>query len=460
MIRKFSLFRNYLVYHIFSSFFITIAIILAIATILPNLDARSVNPIDEKPLQIFQTESRNAELEYNLDEIFERGLDVATQGGFSIILMEPSSGILRGHITDSNMRYLHSFIVDASDPLAPQKRRFGKIELYGPFFVKGESRGYYQYFIDNVNPQREFVDVLFDNPWALVALLLTISTPILLWLSWRIARPVKELRLTANAVAAGSLTINPELEKAKINELNEVGQSFNQMILSLQRLTTYHQRLLSDISHELKTPLTRMQLTTSIMRRRNGESAEITRLENEIQKLNEMIMNLLALSRKEANQHISRNIFSINHIWDQVFEDAKFELEQNSIDLFVSLRIPFPAKNYINGNNKILSSALENLIRNAQKYAKSEVKVTAFIENNKLNIIVDDNGPGIPDGQYEDIFRPFYRVQEDRARHTGGTGLGLAIVLNAVQYHKGEVFAERSPLGGLRVTMKLPLWQE
>lgn len=431
---------------------------LAIAVILPNFDARTIGPMTEKKLQIFQTESRNTELEYNLDEIFERDLQLSTLTGFNIILIEPQSGVLRGDVPIEYLRYLQSFIVDAADPSNPQQRRFHRVEIYGPFFVKGEKQVYYQYFIDKVDPQQEVFDIVFDYPWLIFVLLLLISTPILLWVSWRIARPVKELRLTANAVAIGDLDINPKLETEGINELREVGKSFNQMILSLQRLSTYHQRLLSDISHELKTPLTRMQLTVSIMRRRNGESAELTRLENEIHKLNEMIQNLLSLSRNAVDQHLKREVFPVHCIWDDVFEDAKFELEQNNIDLFISIRIAFPERYHVNGNNSLLASALENLIRNAQKYAKSEVKVTIFIAQDELNIIVDDDGPGVPEHQHEEIFRPFYRVEEDRARQTGGTGLGLAIVQNAVQHHKGNVFAEKSPLGGLRVNMQLPLW--
>ena len=118
----------------------------------------------------------------------------------------------------------------------------------------------------------------------------------------------------------------------------------------------------------------------------------------------------------------------------------------------------------LNGNTGLLSSALENIIRNAQKYAKSIIKVQISItqeqEQDLLFIVVDDDGEGVPDHELEHIFRPFYRVDEARARKTGGTGLGLTIVANAVQQHQGKVKAIKSELGGLRVEIRLPLWME
>lgn len=243
-------------------------------------------------------------------------------------------------------------------------------------------------------------------------------------------------------------------------ELRQVGKSFNQMITALQRLTSYQQRLLSDISHELKTPLTRMQLALSLLRRRNGESSEITRIEGEIQKLDTMIHDLLMLSRNQANHHLKREIFPIAKIWEDVLEDARFELEQNELALFVSQRIAHPERYFINGNIAMLASAVENVIRNAKKYTTTAVKVTIYLDQKNLFITIDDNGAGVPNNQYTEIFRPFYRVEEDRARQTGGTGLGLAIVANAVQQHRGKVSAEKSEMGGLKVKIQLPLWLE
>ena len=98
------------------------------------------------------------------------------------------------------------------------------------------------------------------------------------------------------------------------------------------------------------------------------------------------------------------------------------------------------------------------MIRNAKKYAETRVSVVLTIHKKNLVIDIEDDGPGVPESEYEQIFRPFYRVDEARARQTGGTGLGLAIVLNAVQQHKGTVVASKANIGGLRVEIALPLW--
>lgn len=454
---KFKTLRNYLAFQIFAYFAVMLGLVLSLALAIPKFDARIFHAIEEREYQFFHNESQNTQLEYNLDELFERNLRVSSTNGFDVILFNQETNQVIG-VEKDQANALQVFIFKANNPLEPLQRRFGNIEIHGPFLVSSGSRNYYQYFIDQVDPQMEVINAIFDSPLLILLILFAIFTPLLIGLSLRIAQPVKALRLSADAVATGNLTIDPKLESEGIIELRQVGKSFNRMILALQKLTSYQQRLLSDISHELKTPLTRMQLAVSLIRRRNGESNELNRIENEIGKLDKMIHDLLSLSRQQADQHLRREIFPIHRIWGDIFSDAKFELEQSNLDFLVSQRVLHPERFYINGNIAALASAVENVIRNAKKYAESCIKVMIYIEKNELNIIIDDDGSGVPAHQYEEIFRPFYRVEEDRARQTGGTGLGLAIVSNAIQQHKGSVTAEKSPLGGLRVKIQLPLW--
>ncbi|WP_301098399.1 envelope stress sensor histidine kinase CpxA [Otariodibacter sp.] len=455
--------HTYFVYQIFVSFVVIVSIMIGIALILPNFDARVFNPIEKKEFTFFQNESINTQLEYNLDELFRRNLMVSSVNGFDVILFDPITQKMSG-VTSSDLNTLYAFILGAHNPEKPLQRRFDSVEIYGPFVIESSSRSYYQYFIKHTDEQIPYIDKvsdqIFDSPILMLILLLFISLPLLLWLSMRMAKPVKALQLSADAVARGNLVVNPRLENEGIHELRLVGNSFNKMIRALQELTTYQQRLLSDISHELKTPLTRMQLAVSLLRLRNGESNELKRINNEIQKLDTMIHDLLSLSRDQLNQHVNREVFQIDKIWEDVFDDAKFEIEQNKLSFSTDIDISEPSKYYINGNVSMLSSAVENVIRNAQKYAKTLIAVKIHIEKTRLIITVDDDGIGVPENQYEEIFRPFARVQEDRARQTGGTGLGLAIVSNAISQHSGSVIAEKSYLGGLRIKIDLPLWIE
>ncbi|WP_448911826.1 envelope stress sensor histidine kinase CpxA [Haemophilus sputorum] len=450
-------FRHFLAYQLFVYFGLAFLVVLTIAFNISKLDDREFTALNETEISFFNTESKHVQKVYDLDDIFEQDLSIRTPGGSSVILVEKNSGSVSGMDQD-NLKPLLAFLYRAEESSIPLARSFDHLRINGPFIVKTPKREYNEYFIQTVNPQKEGFNEIFDSPWLMSVIVMCVAFPILFFLSWRITRPVKELRLAANAIALGDLKTNPKIEKQGIKELRDVGRSFNQMVTALQDLNQYQQRLLADISHELKTPLARLQLAVAIIRRRNGESSEIDRIENEIQKLNTMILDLLSLSRQQVNSHLARAKFPVQQIWFDILEDAKFEMNENGLALEIHNHIPPSERYYINGNCQLLSSAVENVIRNAKKYAETRVSVVLTIHKKNLVIDIEDDGPGVPESEYEQIFRPFYRVDEARARQTGGTGLGLAIVLNAVQQHKGTVVASKASIGGLRVEIVLPLW--
>ena len=218
---------------------------------------------------------------------------------------------------------------------------------------------------------------------------------------------------------------------------------------------TAQQRLLSDISHELRTPLTRLQLATALMRRRQGEGKELQRIEMEAQRLDGMINDLLVLSRTQHKNALVSEAMKANHLWSGVLDDARFEAEQ----MGKTLEVPYPPGPWpLYGNPSALDSALENIVRNALRYSHSRIVVSFSVDKQGITIHVDDDGPGVSAEDREQIFRPFYRTDEARDRESGGTGLGLAIVETAIQQHRGWVKADDSPLGGLRLTLWLPLY--
>lgn len=450
-------FRHFLAYQLFVYFGLAFLVVLTIAFNISKLDDREFTALNETEISFFNTESKHVQKVYDLDDIFEQDLSIRTPGGSSVILVEKNSGSVSGMDQD-NLKPLLAFLYRAEESSIPLARSFDHLRINGPFIVKTPKREYNEYFIQTVNPQKEGFNEIFDSPWLMSVIVMCVAFPILFFLSWRLTRPVKELRLAANAIALGDLKTNPKIEKQGIKELRDVGRSFNQMVTALQDLNQYQQRLLADISHELKTPLARLQLAVAIIRRRNGESSEIDRIENEIQKLNTMILDLLSLSRQQVNSNLARAKFPVQQIWFDILEDAKFEMNENGLALEIHNHIPPSERYYINGNCQLLSSAVENVIRNAKKYAETRVSVVLTIHKKNLVIDIEDDGPGVPESEYEQIFRPFYRVDEARARQTGGTGLGLAIVLNAVQQHKGTVVASKASIGGLRVEIVLPLW--
>ena len=455
--------NNYLFFQLFFYFSGIFIFILFLTFFLSNLDDRKLIPLVENDITFLNNEITKLKHRYDFDEVFEKDLSIHTPSGLELVLVDQQTNIVSG-MEQSNIRPLLSFLYQTEDNGVPMARSFDDLRINGPFLVGTEHRTYEAYFLYQIRAQKEWLNNLYDNPIQIIIFLIILVLPTIFILSWIITRPLKNLRITANAVARGSLIIDPKIESRGIKEFREVGRSLNYMIRSLQTSNNHQQQLLSDISHELKTPLARLQLATAILKKKNGETKETERIENEIQKMNSMVLDLLSLSRLELNQHISRKLFQAEDIWKNILEDTRFEIEQYGLKLFIEDQIKDKELYTLNGNVNLLSRALENIIRNALKYAKSIIKVQVSIiqeqEQDLLFIVVDDDGEGVPDHELEHIFRPFYRVDEARARQTGGTGLGLTIVANAVQQHQGKVKAIKSELGGLRIEIRLPLWIE
>lgn len=455
--------NNYLFFQLFFYFSGIFIFILFLTFFLSNLDDRKLIPLVENDITFLNNEITKLKHRYDFDEVFEKDLSIHTPSGLELVLVDQQTNIVSG-MEQSNIRPLLSFLYQTEDNGIPMARSFDDLRINGPFLVGTEHRTYKAYFLYQIRAQKEWLNNLYDNPIQIIIFLIILVLPTIFILSWIITRPLKNLRITANAVARGSLIIDPKIESRGIKEFREVGRSLNYMIRSLQTSNNHQQQLLSDISHELKTPLARLQLATAILKKKNGETKETERIENEIQKMNSMVLDLLSLSRLELNQHISRKLFQAEDIWKNILEDTRFEIEQYGLKLFIEDQIKDKELYTLNGNVNLLSRALENIIRNALKYAKSIIKVQVSIiqeqEQDLLFIVVDDDGEGVPDHELEHIFRPFYRVDEARARQTGGTGLGLTIVANAVQQHQGKVKAIKSELGGLRIEIRLPLWIE
>ena len=202
--------------------------------------------------------------------------------------------------------------------------------------------------------------------------------------------------------------------------------------------------------------LTRLQLGTALLRRRSGESKELERIETEAHRLDSMINDLLVMSRNQAKNALVSETVKANQLWNEVLDNAAFEAEQ----MGKSFTVEYPPGPWpLYGNPNALESALENIVRNALRYSHTKISVSFSVDKDGITVNVDDDGPGVSPEDREQIFRPFYRTDEARDRESGGTGLGLAIVETAIQQHRGWVKADDSPLGGLRLTIWLPLYK-
>jgi two-component system sensor histidine kinase CpxA len=220
-------------------------------------------------------------------------------------------------------------------------------------------------------------------------------------------------------------------------------------------MMTAQQRLLSDISHELRTPLTRLQLGTALLRRRSGESKELERIETEAHRLDSMINDLLVMSRNQQKNALVSETVKANHLWHEVLDNAAFEAEQ----MGKSFTVNFPPGPWpLYGNPNTLESALENIVRNALRYSHTKIEVAFSVDKDGITVIVDDDGPASA-RKTASRFSVRSTVPMSARPESGGTGLGLAIVETAMQQHRGWVKADDSPLGGLRLTLWLPLYK-
>jgi two-component system sensor histidine kinase CpxA len=285
-----------------------------------------------------------------------------------------------------------------------------------------------------------------------------------LWLSRYLTTPLLKLRRTTNELAEGNLgaRVAEKLNKRR-DEVGQLGRDFNVMAERLESMVKAQQRLLGDISHELRSPLARLGVALGLARQRSGADANgaLDRIERESDSLNEMISQLLELTRLESGTDgRKRTEVDLAALVHDVAEDADYEAR--SVNR--SVQVVSSDKCSINGVEELLRSAVENVVRNAVRFTPEGTAVEVALKRQNGSgdhfavISVRDRGKGVPEEALEKIFRPFYRTEDARDRQSGGgTGLGLAITERAVRMHGGSIAATNASSGGLSVEMRLPL---
>jgi two-component system sensor histidine kinase CpxA len=281
-----------------------------------------------------------------------------------------------------------------------------------------------------------------------------------------LATPIVKLRGTTRELADGNLTarVSQGLIRRR-DEIGYLGRDFNLMAGRIQSLVEAQRRLLGDISHELRSPLARLRVALELARRRavGAEAAPaLDRMEREAETINEMIGQLLTLARVEIGTEGLKNVrVDLCALLSDVADDADFEARSRG--RFV--RVTACEACTTTGVAELLRSAVENVVRNAVRYTAegTTVEISLAIETagreRRAIIGVRDFGPGVPAEAINDIFRPFYRVEDARDRQTGGSGLGLAIAARAIHLHEGTITAANAPGGGLTVEISLPVRQ-
>ncbi len=271
--------------------------------------------------------------------------------------------------------------------------------------------------------------------------------------------PVLRLREASQHLAAGDLSTRAAsgMERRR-DELGSLVRDFNAMAGHIEELVSRQRQLIYDISHELRSPLARLNVALDLARQRKGSDPAFDHMEQDLERLNEMIERLLTVAKLDpSTTPVSMSQVDLTELVSRIVRSAEFELQERNGAIPLSCEGQY----LVQGNAQLLHSAIENVIRNAVRYAgpgnSVEVRVEPAATPAVVRILVRDYGCGVPDSELAKIFQPFYRVADDRNRETGGTGLGLAIADRVVRIHNGTISARNATPNGLEVEIRLPL---
>lgn len=271
-----------------------------------------------------------------------------------------------------------------------------------------------------------------------------------------LSRPIRKLRSAFEAVASGRLDtrIGDTMSQRK-DELSGLGHDFDRMTEQLEKLIDAQRRLLHDVSHELRSPLARLQAAAGLLRQQPQRAGELVeRIERDTARIDGLVGELLTLARLESGiAHGADASVDLVELIDGIVADARFEAEPKRQTIAVSL----PENCLVTGDAELLHRAIDNLLRNALQhsplYGRIELALDVAPDSSGVRLSVMDRGPGVPEEDRERIFAPFVRSEGTRAR--SGYGLGLAIVRGVAEWHGGHVHAINRPDGGLRIEMTL-----
>ncbi len=297
--------------------------------------------------------------------------------------------------------------------------------------------------------------------WLRFVLAVLVSGLVCFWLAWYLTRPLRHLRAASQRFADGELDARVGAAMGwRRDEISDLGHDFDDMADKLQSLVNGQKQLLNDLSHELRSPLARLQVATGIARQRGSGKLlpELKRIEREGERLNELLGQMLSLSRLEAGAAIlDKAEVDLSALLKEVVRDADFEARVRHRRVCLHAMPPC----MIRANAELLFRALENVVRNAVKYTGegTEVVVEGICSDSEHEAIirVSDAGPGVSDELLEHLFEPFVRAAEARDRVSGGFGLGLAIARRAVLSHGGQISATNGLEGGLCIEIRLPV---
>ena len=285
-----------------------------------------------------------------------------------------------------------------------------------------------------------------------------ISGVISWWLAIKTVRPIQDIALASGLHDEEDFL--SKIDEKILKRPDEIGELARQLQLSgmkIQELIKKQKDLLRDVSHEVRTPLARLQIATETLQLDAGDKRALNQIKDEILIIDQLVQDLLHLSHfdRPSKSHQIEN-FKVNTLIDEFIDRSKILTSTKNLSITSSSTNTNNVD--VKGNKFLLDRALDNLMSNAIRHSpnNSEIEIKTEIDNENCYISISDQGEGVIEDSLEKIFEPFHRLDTSRNRETGGFGLGLSLVKQIVELHKGSVNAFNHP-NGLLVKLSIPL---
>ncbi len=395
---------------------------------------------------------------------FTRGMFRINQRAMRAIEMDDRKGLRDELLGIPRMSRSHIYVLDFDNhevlgrDVALQQLKDRRTVMEIRAHEDSQGRSYTVYTVKRAPPST----ILAPGP-AGTALRLAAAAILSAMISFFLARslsvPLEQLSAASRRIAAGDLKtrVGHSLPERK-DEIGRLATDFDAMASRLQAMQQANQRLLQDVSHELRSPLARLTVALEIARKKGAPNvkSELDRIELESERLGALVNDVLGLLR-ESSETVPKvdEEFDLNVLLNDLVDVVNYEVPEGKPGITWKPVQPFPYR----GDRELLWRAMENLLRNALRHTDPDNGVILKLERERkqVHLSVRDFGPGLPEGELQKIFEPFYRVQESRDRGSGGHGLGLSIAANAVRRHGGRIAARNATDGGLIVQVSLPL---